>query len=112
MDKSVSLSSVESDSLSFVFFDQLLSRFQSSLAMHAVIYALVAPYLLSQSVRAACTASSSSTTDLQSALQQGGDGYTLQLCAGDTYNLDQVLNYTAPNQVSSDFSSPLTASAS
>lgn len=67
--------------------------------MHAIIYALVAPYLLSHTVQAACTPSSSSTADLQNALQQGGDGYVLQLCPGETYNLDQVLNFTAANQV-------------
>lgn len=64
-----------------------------------MIYGLVLPYLLS-TANAACTSSTSSTNDLQSALEQGGEGYILQLCAGETYNLDQVLNYTAPNQVS------------
>jgi hypothetical protein len=65
-----------------------------------IIYSLVLPYLLVSWAEAACTPSTSSTGDLQNALQQGGQGYTLQLCAGETYSLQQALNYTAPDQVS------------
>jgi hypothetical protein len=63
------------------------------------IYSLVIPYLL-PTCSAACTPSSTSTEDLQSALTSGGEGYVLQLCAGETYSLQQPLNYTAANQVS------------
>ena len=63
------------------------------------IYSLVIPYLL-PTCSAACTPSSTSTDDLQSALKSGGEGYVLQLCAGETYSLQQTLNYTAANQVS------------
>jgi hypothetical protein len=70
-------------------------------AMHASILILVAPYLFASSIQAACTSSTTSTIDIQNALTQGGEGYTLQLCQGETYNLDQVLNYTAANQVRS-----------
>jgi hypothetical protein len=64
-----------------------------------VIYSLVIPYLL-PSCNAACTPSSTSTEGLQSALTSGGEGYVLQLCAGETYSLQETLNYTAANQVS------------
>jgi hypothetical protein len=63
------------------------------------IYTLVIPYLL-PTCSAACTPSSTSTEGLQSALTSGGEGYVLQLCAGETYSLQQTLNYTAANQVS------------
>ena len=71
--------------------------------MHASILVLVAPYLFGTYIQAACTSSTSSTTDIQNALTQGGEGFTLQLCQGETYNLDQVLNYTAANQVRPTF---------
>jgi hypothetical protein len=67
--------------------------------LSAFIYTLALRYLLLARTEAACTPSSSSTEDLQNALQGGGDGYILSLCAGETYSLQQVLNYTAPNQV-------------
>jgi hypothetical protein len=63
------------------------------------IYSLVIPYLL-PTCSAACTPSSTSTEGLQSALTSGGEGYVLQLCAGETYSLQETLNYTAANQVS------------
>lgn len=63
------------------------------------IYSLVILYLL-PTCSAACTPSSTSTEGLQSALTSGGEGYVLQLCAGETYSLQQTLNYTAANQVS------------
>ena len=63
------------------------------------IYTLVIPYLL-PTCSAACTPSSTSTEGLQSALTSGGEGYVLQLCAGETYSLQETLNYTAANQVS------------
>jgi hypothetical protein len=63
------------------------------------VYSLVITYLL-PTCQAACTPGTTSTEALQSALQSGGEGYVLQLCAGETYNLQQVLNYTAANQVS------------
>jgi hypothetical protein len=63
------------------------------------IYTLVIPYLL-PTCSAACTPSSTSTEGLQSVLTSGGEGYVLQLCAGETYSLQETLNYTAANQVS------------
>lgn len=51
-------------------------------------------------VHADCTANSSTTDDLQRLLTDGGAGYKLSLCAGQTYNLDKILNYTAVGQVS------------
>lgn len=74
--------------------------------MYALLLAIAGLCFTPSYVRAACMSSSSSTTDLQNALEQGGEGYTLQLCAGETYSLDQVLNYTAPNQVRSDIRIP------
>jgi hypothetical protein len=48
----------------------------------------------------ACVANTSSSTDLQSALTQGGPGHILSLCPGQVYKLQGALNYTAANQVS------------
>lgn len=48
----------------------------------------------------ACVPNTTSTTDLQASLTSGGANYTLSLCAGSTYTLDDVLNMTAPGQVS------------
>ena len=48
---------------------------------------------------AGCTANTTSTVDLQNELQDGGPGHILSLCAGQTYSLSGVLNYTAANQV-------------
>ena len=53
-----------------------------------------------QLVGAACTSNASSTDELQTLLQNGGEGYTLSLCSGQTYNLSKILNYTAASQVS------------
>jgi hypothetical protein len=50
-------------------------------------------------VHADCTANTSSTDDLQRLLTEGGQGYKLSLCAGQTYTLDKILNYTAVGQV-------------
>jgi hypothetical protein len=52
------------------------------------------------SAQAACTPNTTSTSGLQNLLRAGGAGYNLQLCAGQAYALSDVLNYTAPNQVS------------
>lgn len=54
--------------------------------------------LLLPSIKAACTANTSSTTDIQNLLQTGGKGYTLSLCQSQTYSLDNILNFTAANQ--------------
>ncbi|KAK8858694.1 hypothetical protein IAR55_002923 [Kwoniella newhampshirensis] len=58
------------------------------------LFLLSAPLL----ALAACTPNTSDTSALQALIQQGGAGYTLQLCAGQTYNLTDALNYTAVNQ--------------
>ncbi|WWD18586.1 hypothetical protein CI109_103039 [Kwoniella shandongensis] len=65
-----------------------------SFAFSTVLALLSAPLFAS----AACTPNTSDTSALQSLIQQGGAGYTLQLCAGQTYNLTDTLNYTAANQ--------------
>jgi hypothetical protein len=72
------------------------------------IYTLVIPYLL-PTCSAACTPSSTSTEGLQSALTSGGEGYVLQLCAGETYSLQETLNYTAANQVSPNHTMSMSA---
>ena len=51
------------------------------------------------SILAACTSNSSSTADLQSLLQNGGQGYKLQLCKEQVYNVTAPLNFTAASQV-------------
>ncbi|WVF68703.1 hypothetical protein IAT40_003475 [Kwoniella sp. CBS 6097] len=50
------------------------------------------------SVSAACTSNQTDTDGLQKLLKDGGEGYTLQLCAGMVYELQDSLNYTAANQ--------------
>ncbi|ODN81808.1 hypothetical protein L202_02172 [Cryptococcus amylolentus CBS 6039] len=55
---------------------------------------LLAPLLVS----AACTSNSSNTAALQKLIQDGGAGYTLQLCPSNVFALSDVLNYTAINQ--------------
>ncbi|EIW73463.1 hypothetical protein TREMEDRAFT_14833, partial [Tremella mesenterica DSM 1558] len=57
-------------------------------------------YILSvtSAVYAACIPSTTSTDDLQSLFQKGGVNYILSLCPNQTYNLTQILNYTAAGQ--------------
>lgn len=66
-----------------------------SIYLFNLVLATLATY-----VNAACTANTSSTDDLQALLTAGGAGYTLSLCAGQTYALDKILNYTNISQVS------------
>ncbi|WWC88500.1 uncharacterized protein L201_003411 [Kwoniella dendrophila CBS 6074] len=47
---------------------------------------------------AACTSNTTDTSGLQKLIHDGGAGYKLQLCAGQTYELSEQLNYTAMNQ--------------
>lgn len=67
---------------------------------HAVSSLAMFLYLLLSStlVGATCTANSSTTADLQSALQQGGQNYILSLCQSQIYNITDILNYTAAGQ--------------
>ena len=57
--------------------------------------------LLVPLIAADCTPNTTSTADLQSALQSGGAGYILQLCQGQTYNLTATLSFQHAQQVSS-----------
>jgi hypothetical protein len=56
--------------------------------------------LLSTPVYAACIPNTTDTPGLQNYLTSGGQSYTLSLCQGEVYNLTDILNYTAPYQVS------------
>ncbi|WRT67893.1 uncharacterized protein IL334_004867 [Kwoniella shivajii] len=49
-------------------------------------------------VSAACTSNTTDTAGLQQLIQAGGEGYKLQLCAGQIYEISEQLNYTALNQ--------------
>lgn len=64
-----------------------------------ILLNLILPFLLPH-VCAACSPNTTNTAGLQSLLQSGGAGYTLQLCQGQIYNITSTLNYTAANQVS------------
>ncbi|ORX37311.1 hypothetical protein BD324DRAFT_625659 [Kockovaella imperatae] len=47
---------------------------------------------------ASCITNSSSTAQLQALLQEGGEGYKLELCRNQIYSLTDVLSYTAAGQ--------------
>ncbi|WVQ96238.1 hypothetical protein IAU59_003342 [Kwoniella sp. CBS 9459] len=62
------------------------------------ISSLLFSYCAISGVSAACTSNQTDTDGLQKLLTDGGAGYTLQLCAGMVYELQDSLNYTAANQ--------------
>jgi hypothetical protein len=61
---------------------------------------LIYSSLLSTPVHAACIPNTTDTPGLQNYLTSGGQSYTLSLCQGQVYNLTDILNCTAPYQVS------------
>jgi len=70
---------------------QARSRWLANLTVAAVL-ACVA--------QAACIDNTTNTQGLQNLLTEGGAGYTLSLCAGQVYAIDQSLNFTNTSQVS------------
>lgn len=56
--------------------------------------------LAASSTRSACVDNSTDTAGLQKLLTDGGEGYTLSLCAGQVYSITQSLNFTDLHQVS------------
>jgi hypothetical protein len=73
-----------------------MPRFGLSLLCGTLIYSS----LLTTPVHAACIPNTTDTPGLQNYLTSGGQSYTLSLCQGQVYNLTDILNYTAPYQVS------------
>ncbi|KAG7553539.1 hypothetical protein FFLO_03046 [Filobasidium floriforme] len=62
------------------------------------IYSILCSILAATVVRSACVDNSTDTAGLQKLLTEGGEGYTLSLCAGQVYSITQSLNFTNTSQ--------------
>ena len=74
--------------------------FTTSQAQSSWLMKLTVAVVLAGVAQAACVDNTTNTQGLQNLLTEGGAGYTLSLCAGQVYAIDQSLNFTNTSQVS------------